>query len=328
MRFLENIDFKVTMVKSNSMVKRLFWIPVLSVLFLFGCEDEVIIDLPEVEPSLVVDAWLTHSLDTQVVKLTYSRSYFENAAALPGVDAEVFVVDLETEEVITFVDVASNGNYIYVPQGDSFAIIGRDYALAITLDDTEYYSATTLNPVPTIDSITFEYYPSGAFIEEEYYIGEFYARDFEGRGNSYWIKTWKNGLYLDDPDEISFAYDAGFSEGAEVDGLVFISPIRQSINEFEEDDNGDDIPPYALGDSVYVELHAVSNEAWFFLARVSDEINRPGGFAELFSTPLANSPTNIICSEEGKLVLGFFNIASINAMGETVREETIRDVFD
>ncbi|MEQ8237788.1 MAG: DUF4249 family protein [Cyclobacteriaceae bacterium] len=327
MRYLENIAFKNMVTATTSMLKNLFWIPFLSVFFLFSCEDEVVIALPEAETRLVVDAWLTHTLDTQVVKLTYSRSYFDNSSALPGLDAEVFVVDLQTEEIVPFVDVESNGKYIYVPQTDTFAIIGREYALSVTIDGTDYYSVTQLNPAPTIDSITFEYNPADAFIDQEYYIGEFFARDFVGAGNSYWIKTWKNGQFLSDPDEISLAYDAGFSEGAEVDGLVFISPLRTAINEFEEDENGEVIPPFTMGDSVYVELHAISNEAWFFLARVADEINRPGGFSELFATPLANSPTNMISSDESKGVVGFFNMAAISSRSETVREETIRDLI-
>jgi len=328
MRYLENVAFNNMITTTTSMMKNLFWMPFLAVFLLFSCEDDVVIVLPEAETRLVVDAWLTHTLDTQVVKLTYSRSYFDNSNAVQGVDAEVFVVDLQTEEIIPFVDVESNGKYIYIPQADSFAITGREYALSVTLDGTDYYSVTRLNPVPSIDSITFEYNPADAFITEEYYVGEFFSRDIEGKGNSYWIKTWKNGNYLGDPDEIALAYDAGFSQGAEVDGTPFIAPLRQVINEFEEDDDGEFIPPFAMGDSVYVELHAISNEAWFFLARVSDEINRPGGFGELFATPLANSTTNIISSDERKGVVGFFSIASISSMSETVREETIRDVID
>ena len=63
-----------------------------------------------------------------------------------------------------------------------------------------------------IDSITFRFEKGNSFFPDSYF-GQLYARDFTGPGDTYWIKTWKNGTFLNKPNEINIAYDAGFSAG-------------------------------------------------------------------------------------------------------------------
>jgi hypothetical protein len=46
------------------------------------------------------------------------------------------------------------------------------------------------------------------------------------------------------------------------------------------------------------------------------QTDRQGGFAELFSVPLANIPTNTVSTDpEGNEALGFFNISAVRCMG-------------
>lgn len=79
---------------------------------------------------------------------------------------------------------------------------------------------------------------------------------------------------------------------------------------------------YVKGDSVYVEIHSISNEAYFFLNQVIIETTRAGGFGALFATPLANVPTNIVPENANNSVVGFFNIAAVNGAGNRLREES------
>ena len=72
---------------------------------------------------------------------------------------------------------------------------------------------------------------------------------------------------------------------------------------------------FIRGDSVYVEIHSVSNDAYFFLSQVIIETNREGGFGALFATPLANVSTNIVPDNTSNLVAGFFNIAAVSGDG-------------
>ena len=90
--------------------------------------------------------------------------------------------------------------------------------------------------------------------------------------------------------------------------------------EFQEDENGDFQAPFLPGDSIYVELHSITNEAFFFLSEVQFQTDRPGGFAELFATPLSNVVTNIIPSDENAEVVGFFNVSAVSGNGKRLVE--------
>ena len=79
---------------------------------------------------------------------------------------------------------------------------------------------------------------------------------------------------------------------------------------------------YLKGDSVYVEIHSISNEAYFFLNQVVIETTREGGFGALFATPLANVSTNIVPENPGNPVVGFFNIAAVTSAGNRLTEES------
>ncbi len=85
---------------------------------------------------------------------------------------------------------------------------------------------------------------------------------------------------------------------------------------------------YLQGDSVYVEIHSISNEAYFFMNQVIIETTREGGFGALFATPLANVPTNIIPESQGTPVAGFFNIAAVTNGGNRLREESQIRILD
>ena len=84
---------------------------------------------------------------------------------------------------------------------------------------------------------------------------------------------------------------------------------------------------YFQGDSVYVEIQSISNEAYFFLNQVIIESGREGGFGALFATPLANVSTNIVAENNDNLVAGFFNIAAVSSAGNRLRnEDQVREV--
>jgi hypothetical protein len=50
---------------------------------------------------------------------------------------------------------------------------------------------------------------------------------------------------------------------------------------------------------------------------VAIQTDRPGGFAELFSTPLANVSTNITnANVNGSKAVGFFNVSAVSSAGK------------
>lgn len=295
-----------------------FVVLIITLLASTSCEDTITPELEPAPPLLVVDAWITNKPEPQVIHLSQSQNYFDNTPPLPVSGAEIGLLD---NEGVAFVfEERTPGEYVWSsPDGNPFGKIGNSYTLGIRIGEKTYTSFSTLNRVPPIDSVTFR------FEEEDFpfpdsYFAEFWARDPQGTGDTYWIKAYKNGEFLNNPDEISIAYDAGFSEGGNVDGLIFIQPIRDSVNPFEEDDDGEFLSPYNIGDSLFVELHSISNEAFFFLNQVRLQTDRPGGFAELFATPLSNVVTNIVPSDSEEQVLGFFNVAAVESKGSRLVE--------
>lgn len=291
----------------------------------FACEDVIYPELADSEPVIAVDAFVTNQDKPQVIKVTTTQYYFDKNRPVGVSGADVTITD-DRGGVFTFTETTTPGWYAWDPaeHDDSLGVPGVTYSLRIVARGMEYTSTSLTRGVPEIDSITFSFEPENSFSEATW-IAEMWARDLPGPGNAYWIRGWKNGKYLNKPAEILTAYDAGFNRGSEVDGLFFITPVRTGtgINpEFEvNESNNKALPLYVDGDSVYVEIHSVSEQTFDFLNLMKVEIDRPGGFGELFATPIDNVPTNIIPAEEGVKVVGCFNVSTVSSFGKKLVAE-------
>ena len=287
-------------------------------MLLISCETEIYPDLEDADAVLVVDAWLTSKPTEQIIKLTYTQPYFENGNP-PAVTLATVVVSNKTDgRTFTFNQDGSSGIYKWTPGSptDSIGKTGDNFSLSIITGSDEFIATSAMGRVPKVDSITFTYVEASGFFPE-YNLGEFWARDLKGFGDTYWIKAWKNDTLLLKPSEINIAYDASFTASNATDNITFIPPIRQAINPFEIDDQGTFIPPYKVGDSVYVEIYSITKAAFYFLNEVIIQTDRPGGFGELFASPFANVRTNIInTNPNGKKAVGFFNVGTVSGLGK------------
>ncbi len=297
--------------------------PLFFVVTLLGCEETINPNLESADPILVVDAWLNNKVEDQFVKLTLSQPYLDNSLP-PGVSGATVTLSYDSE-VITFEEDSDEpGTYVWSPTaGDVetvFGTTGRDYTLTVVSGGETFTATSTINRIPVIDSVTFKFEKNSPFYPDDSYTGEFWATDFEGTGDTYWIKGYKNGILLNKPGELLVAYDAGFSAGGNFDGITFIPPLR-SVNPEEVDKNDEPLSPYEVGDSLYVEIHSITLESYNFLNQVRIQTDRPGGFGELFATPLANVPTNIYnANPKGSKVVGFFNVAAVSGAGKKLVE--------
>jgi hypothetical protein len=296
------------------------YIPVLFALpILWSCEDKIEVDLPKADAVVVIDAWINNKEETQTIKVLKTIPYFENSF-LPGMnDALVRVHDITDNVTYIFEKTTDEGTYSWEPSMSqpNFGKIGNSYRLSVQLGNDIYEAFSTMNRVPQIDSINFRFEEGNEFFPDSYFAGV-YATDPVGSGDTYWIKAWKNGQFLNKPSEINICYDAGGSPGAVVDGIPFIQPIRDGINPFDQDENDDFVPPYSPGDSVYVEIHSINYDSYIFLNEVAIQTNRPGGFAELFAQPLANVSSNILEVNESTTstkAIGFFNVSAVSEKG-------------
>lgn len=294
----------------------LLLIALFSVTMFWACETQINPDIQEVPAVKFVDAWINNKNEPQLIRIKETLPYLESKE-FPGISgAEVRIVDNENREYVFLESESIQGDYVWVPPNDSstFGKIGNEYVLTIVLEDMVLQSVSKMNRVPEIDSVNFRFEKENNFFPESYFA-QFFAVDPIGMGDTYWIKAYKNGVFLNKPEEINIAFDATFNSGSDIDGMVFIQPIRDAINPFEQDENDHFISPYNPGDSVYVEIHSITNEAFYYLNQVTIQTNRPGGFAELFATPLSNVITNIVNTANDEIVIGFFNVSAVRGKG-------------
>jgi hypothetical protein len=293
------------------------------VLLGISCEDTIDPKLEDTLGAYTVDAWINNQSGMQRVFVALSQPYFENELPTLIRGAEVFIEDLDGAR-FDFLE-GENGYFWGDSASVSFAQEGMGYLLNINVDGYQFASYTEMGRVPEIDSIEFSFEEANEFIVEDHYFGEFVATDPVGEGDTYWIKTWKNGQYLNKPDEIIVAYDAGFSPGGNADGLVFIQPIRFGVNPFDENPDvaNEFIPPYSVGDSIYVEIHSIDIPAFYFWNEVIIQTNRVGGFGALFAQPVANVSTNIYNADQESEIrpYGFFNVSAITGRGTVLTQE-------
>ncbi|NND07004.1 MAG: DUF4249 domain-containing protein [Saprospiraceae bacterium] len=282
-------------------------------IFITSCEDVVDIETADAPSQLVVDAWLTDEDKPQTIRLTRSQPYFnsEFAQAMEGATVEVL---RNNNTTIIFADQGA-GNYTWTPtEEERIGNIGDRYILQISTADIPIISAeATMNPSPKIDSIKVIFRENDLRGPDGLYA-EFFARDLPGFGNTYWIKAFKNYEYLNKPDEINLAYDAGFDAGAEIDNLIFIPPIREQVNPVPDSADAD-LPPFVEGDLLRVEIHSLTLEAFEFMSTVRDEILN--GTNTIFATPIANAQGNIQ-STSGEKILGVFNVANVTRLDKRI----------
>jgi hypothetical protein len=295
-------------------MKRIVYFLFLASAIFSSCEDVINPQLESAEPVLVIDAWINNLPDSQKVILTRTQPYFQNIFP-PAVSGATVTITDQNGTVFTFLE-DKPGEYVWVPSGnDVFGTLGLNYTLSVQTNGETFVAESRMGRVPVVDSITFFVQEAGQF-NDALYQAEFWAKDPIETGDAYWIKFYKNGVQQNKPSEIITAYDAGFTKGGNFSGVEFIPPIRRAINPFDTDENDQLLSPYQVGDSVSVQIHAVTEAAFNFLNEVAIQTDRPGGFSELFSTPLANVSTNIRnTNANGSKVVGFFNVGAVSGLG-------------
>lgn len=284
-------------------------IALLAALFAFSsCEDVIDVELDESKPQLVVDAFLNNMPEKQQIMLSVSQPYFESADIVAAEGASV-VVSGPNGESYTFVE-TEKGIYEWTPaEGEELNEIGGTYSLAVSYGSQSYEAVTTLNPVPPIDSIHFEFFEEELGTEEGYYA-EFYARDLAGQDDYYWITSFLNDTLVQDED-FSLAVNAAFGGDGGGDGFVLIPPIRFSIT---PDD------PLRNNSNMKVELKGISRGAWNFLSDVNSQGSGGNPFEVLFSPPEANVRTNLVNADKSSDVkaVGYFEVSSVSKAERTL----------
>ena len=297
----------------------------ISLIILISCEEIIYPDLESKSPILVVDAWLNNQNQSQTIILSSSQDYLDSTSTKFIAGANVYITN-DKGDKFNFTE-KDKGKYTWNPDSNfsNLGDVGTEFFLNISYNGKIITGSSTLNRTSIIDSINFV---KGEFPENSYYA-EFWSNEKEGVGDAYWIKSFKNGIKQVRSQDIITCIDAGASsEGAIIDGIPFIPPIRRAVTRFERDEITDEFKsPFEYGDSLYVEIHSIPFEAFDFLNKVSIQIDRQGGFGELFAVSLANSPTNLTVENNSNFpVVGFFCVSAVNGMGNILDDDEIEKI--
>ncbi|AZQ61823.1 DUF4249 domain-containing protein [Flammeovirga pectinis] len=307
---------------------------------LISCEDVITVDLATGRPQIVVDGWINNKFETQKIRLVSTTGYF-NSDAPPYVEnATVKIHNLVNNTTMDFT-YDKDGYYTWTPatladtllvrqrpsdfDRDSDGLYNNYYRLEVTAEftgvDVHFEAFTSLERTPVIDSLTFKTQVASDDYPEVIY-GELWAKDFAGPADCYWIKTWKNDSLLNKSNEMSLAFDItpGRSDYGDVikEDTYFIPPVRNSINPRLSDDEQEAKKPlYQINDSVYCEIHSMTENAFDFMSQAKSQMSNGG----LFATPLANVPSNILAldSKSDGLVVGVFCGSAISSKGFRIK---------
>jgi hypothetical protein len=291
---------------------------ILMSLTLMSCEDVIQLEGVKSESLLVVEAMITNQSGEQVVKLSKSQNYFDNSAPANVLNANVQVQD-DLGVSYVFKDVKNNGNYVWTPANSTqkMGVVGRKYTLKVISEGETYQAITELKRVPKIDSVLYQFGEVDGNQQiktdiAEGYEPQFYAKDFNGAGDCYLIKSYKNGKVLGDVGNFSLAYDASFDKGSGADGFQFISFIRRSIayELFQEND------------LLKVELISITEDHFNFWLRAQGQI-RNGG---LFATPPSYITTNVfnVNKSSTKKAAGWFATVGLSTFETKIEKAKAR----
>ena len=267
-----------------------------------SCEDVVDVDLSEGAPQFSVDAFLTNQSVPEVI-LSMTQEYFDDSESGVIEDATVSISDGTNPPFELFFE---NGAYRYTSVIEFEE--GVEYKLSIINGDDEYQAMSIVNPVPSIDSIGVEFQDELFGIEAGYFA-EFFSRDIAEREDFYWARYSRNDTLQNDPSDLIISQDASFS-GNGADGLIFIPPIRQSINDFSR--------TYQPGEFIHVELRSIDETVFNYLTQVVEQTGIGGPLA-IISAPTYNVLTNInhVSGPDELDPVGMFSVSKVSTIDYT-----------
>jgi hypothetical protein len=277
-------------------------------LIITSCSSVIQVSVPTGSKQLVVDAFLDNSAKPQVVRLTFNANYFSEVPTPPVIGANVSISDLNNNTTYTFTP-DGNGNYVYTPiLNDSLAQENHKYQLNIAYNGNSYMATSTIYPTIPIDTILFtnslikqNTIPNGDTTNPRSFYPILKAKDIQGVGNYYWIKTFKNGVFYNQPAQMNYFEDSGdFSPDGDSLGVPG--------NSFGLIDNN---KPFYRGDICTIEIYSINENTNDFLFQLQTQMtNSQSG---LFAVTPQNVKTNILQISGTQPAIGWFNMAAVKS---------------
>lgn len=301
---------------------------IIFMLFIISCREEYDLHLDSITPRLVVEANITTQKGPYLVRLTKSRSQLTNdpyknndtdtsyATTDDGAeaikDADVCLTDNTTATIDTlikcpsgtwhhFTDTINHKEWSYFSVADTSILLGyykttklkgiagHTYTLTIKWQNREYHSVSYMPPVPTIDSVHFNF-TEGATGKEDYNIPLLYFKEPQNERNYYLFITPGNNRvwpYSVLSDEYLKDYVNGLDVCKGVSPDYWMTAYPDSYLSY-----------------YYIEMHSLTKEGYEYYKALLQQFNTDGGG---YSPTPASPPGNI---DNG--ALGFFKTSAVN----------------
>ena len=282
---------------------------IFSFLLITSCTSIIQVTVPNGSKQVVVDAFIDNSSNPQKVRLTFNDNYFSNVPTPPVLGASVSLNDLTNAKTYTFTP-DGNGNYVYTPLfNDSMAQVGHKYQLNISYDGNSYFSLSTLKRTTFINSINFsstrnpkDTVPNADTANPRRYYPYVHANDIPGPiEDYYWLKTFKNGVYYNQPNQLNAFPEGGFDG---TDGYPFLPPVA-----FLGLTSGDN--PIYKGDIFRADIYSINKDTYEFLTQMQSQLtNSQNG---LFALTPQNVKTNLKQTAGTMAAVGWFNIGAVSS---------------
>ncbi|MCH7396962.1 DUF4249 domain-containing protein [Belliella sp. DSM 107340] len=265
-------------------------------LIFFSCQEEVVLELKESGQIPVIEGVWTNSAGLNQVHVSYSRDYYSEEPNKVINDAEVFILNLNNGQRISF---QFNEQLLsYLPANNRTGRLGEIYELHVIIEDKEYIAQGTMLEPPTLDSLTFEYKEERVFREEGYYLTLYGKIPFVEQ-NNYRMKIVRNDTLLN----------------RRSDYLLFDDTFGTSIL-----DRGFELGgfPFNEGDRVRLELYRLNDDAYQYMSQLVNLLFNDGG---LFSPPPQNPVSNIKPADGSGQVLGYFMVSPFVSANVNIIED-------
>ena len=268
-------------------MKNRYILPVLIILFFSNCEKVIDLEVPSIEPKLIIDASFEVMFDqnpivsNNSVKLRLSADYFEDVIPIVT-DATVFLTNLSNNEEILFSDVNADGDY--EPSDPFFPLDGVEYELTVIYNNETYKGKAT--KVKTSKLITVEQGEKTLFSGDEIEL-KISFQDNEAQEN----------YYLFNID----IYNYLAIEDRYFDGSIY------NFSYFYENEN------IEFPKSIPIKLSGITKEYFtYFRVLIAQSGQNAGGPFQSAPSSLLGNITNT--TNEANFPLGYFHISETDIL--------------
>ncbi len=188
---------------------RFYFIFLILILLLSGCEKVINVDLNEANPAVVIEGNVDASNHLAQVKISETSSYFDQSKSkmVSGADVRITINDYES----FLLPEINNGIYSFE---DIPVITGATYHLTVNTNNNLYEASSVLQPKVEIDTLWYYVDNTDSFFDKGYVINV-YFNDPPDMNNFYRIKVFVNNKLKDKADDFVLFSDR-FFEGQRV----------------------------------------------------------------------------------------------------------------